>query len=286
METPADPVGRVVDNLIRYLENLKEDGVAGIELSRESTASPRPPPESVAVAHIGRLAARSPITDLMPGLPSGANVTAIPVIPEMRATVPVDELAVKAELSAIASKVAACTQCSLHRTRTKTVPGQGHFRPDILFVGEGPGADEDLQGLAFIGRAGQLLTRLIHRMGYRREDVFIANVVKCRPPENRKPLPDEIDACRAYLKSQIAVLVPKVIVALGASALEGLLATQEKVFISRMRGKWLSYGNTPLMPTFHPSYLLRNQSAMWDVWNDMQAVLKLLGRVPPPKNPG
>jgi len=198
---------------------------------------------------------------------------------------PVNNSSVEKEMLRIASQISACTRCELHAARTKTVPGQGHSHPDIMFVGEGPGADEDLQGVAFIGRAGQLLTRLIVRMGYRREDVFIANVVKCRPPDNRKPLPDEMKACLPYLQAQIALLKPKVIVTLGATALEGLIRAQNKILITRMRGQWLSYEDIPLMPTFHPSYLLRNQSVMWDVWNDMQEVLKHLGRTPPPRKP-
>jgi len=191
----------------------------------------------------------------------------------------------KAELKSIADKIASCAKCSLHEKRTKTVPGQGNNSPEILFIGEGPGEDEDLQGLAFVGRAGQLLTRLILRMGFTRDEVFIANIVKCRPPNNRKPLPEEMNACRPYLERQIAVLRPKVIVLLGASALEGLIPSEAPGrTISRVRGKWLEYGGIPAMPTFHPSYLLRNQSAMWDVWNDMQAVLKHLGRVAPARD--
>ncbi len=186
------------------------------------------------------------------------------------------------QLAELAAQIAACKRCALHAQRTKTVPGQGAWRPEVMFIGEGPGADEDRQGIAFVGRAGQLLTRLITRMGYRREDVFIANVVKCRPPENRKPLPEEMAACLPYLKAQIAVLEPRVIVTLGATALEGVVAGLGKVAISRLRGQWLAYEGIPLMPTFHPSYLLRNQAAMWDVWSDMQAVLKHLGRKPPP----
>ncbi len=188
------------------------------------------------------------------------------------------------ELKTIAGEIAACTKCALHQKRTKTVPGQGNPRPEILFIGEGPGEDEDLQGLAFVGRAGQLLTRLIVRMGFTRDEVFIANIVKCRPPNNRKPLPEEANACRPYLERQIAVLKPKVIVLLGASAFEGLIPSRlPGMTISKVRGKWLEYQGIPAMPTFHPSYLLRNQSAMWDVWNDMQAVLKHLGREIPAK---
>ncbi|MBU4198385.1 MAG: uracil-DNA glycosylase [Verrucomicrobia bacterium] len=225
---------------------------------------------------------------LMTSSPSDAQSPAGPVVPETRIPVAANDSAVnvKAALAGIASQIAVCTKCVLHKTRTKTVPGQGHSQPEILFVGEGPGADEDLQGLAFVGRAGQLLTRLIIRMGYRREDVFIANVVKCRPPDNRKPLPDEMEACLPFLKAQVAALKPKVIVTLGATALEGLIPAQGKIFITRLRGKWLTYENIPLMPTFHPSYLLRNPPAMWDVWNDMLEVLKLLGRTPPPKKSG
>ena len=190
----------------------------------------------------------------------------------------------EAELKSIADQVAACKKCSLHKKRTKTVPGQGNSRPEILFIGEGPGEDEDRQGLAFVGRAGQLLTRLIVRMGFTREEVFIANIVKCRPPNNRKPLPEEMNTCRPYLEEQIAVLKPKVIVLLGASALDGLIPTElPGRTISKARGKWLEYRGIPTMLTFHPSYLLRNQSAMWDVWNDMQEVLKHLGRKPQPQ---
>lgn len=190
----------------------------------------------------------------------------------------------EAELKLIVDRVAVCTKCPLHEKRTKTVPGQGNSRPEILFIGEGPGEEEDRQGLAFVGKAGQLLTRLIVRMGYKREEVFIANIVKCRPPNNRKPLPEEMNACRPYLEQQIVVLKPKVIVLLGASALEGLIPSEMPGrTISKVRGKWLEYRGIPTMPTFHPSYLLRNQSAMWDVWNDMQAVLKHLGRAVPDK---
>lgn len=208
------------------------------------------------------------------------NVTEIKKAGESAAPIPPDEA-----LKAIAAAVASCKKCPLHQKRMKTVPGQGNSRPEILFIGEGPGEDEDRQGLAFVGRAGQLLTRLIVRMGFTRDKVFIANIVKCRPPNNRKPLPAEAQTCRPYLEEQIAVLKPKIIVLLGASALEGLIPPESPGrTISKVRGKWLAYGGIPAMPTFHPSYLLRNQSAMWDVWNDMQLVLKHLGRAVPEKH--
>ena len=184
---------------------------------------------------------------------------------------------VSTELKAIAQKVAACKKCGLHAKRRQAVPGQGFLHPDILFIGEGPGEDEDEQGLAFVGRAGQMLTRLITRMGYTRDEVFIANIVKCRPPNNRKPLPAEMNVCRPYLEQQIVVLKPKVIVLLGASAFEGLMPPAAPgITISKVRGKWLEYQGILTMPTFHPSYLLRNPAAMWDVWSDMQQVLSLI----------
>lgn len=184
-------------------------------------------------------------------------------------------------LAAIAEEIAQCTKCGLHARRIRTVPGQGNARPEIMFVGEGPGADEDRQGLAFVGRAGSLLTQMIAAMGLTREDVFIGNVVKCRPPDNRPPLPDEMAACMPYLREQIDVLKPRVIVALGGTAVKGLLGIETG--ITRIRGQWLSFEGVPTMPTFHPAYLLRNQSAKKDAWADLQEVLKRLGRTAPPR---
>lgn len=186
---------------------------------------------------------------------------------------------VAAGLAAVAEKVRACTLCPLHATRTRTVPGQGSTAPEIMFIGEGPGADEDQQGLAFVGRAGQLLTKIIEAMGFTREQVFIGNIVKCRPPGNRVPMPEEMQTCLPYLREQIALLKPKVIVALGATAVKGLLDTQSG--ITRLRGQWMSYEGIDLMPTFHPAYLLRNPAGKKDVWEDMKAVLARLGREPP-----
>lgn len=180
----------------------------------------------------------------------------------------------------LSSEIAACTKCELHSSRTNTVPGQGNSTPEIMFIGEAPGADEDLQGLAFVGRAGQLLTKMIQAMGYSREDVFIGNILKCRPPENRKPLPGEMETCMPYLKRQIEVLRPKVIIALGATAVQGLVATD--ISISKLRGTWLSFEGIRLMPTFHPAYLLRNPSAKKFVWEDLKEVLRFLGKEPPP----
>ena len=145
-----------------------------------------------------------------------------------------------------------------------------------MFIGEAPGADEDEQGEPFVGRAGQLLTKIIEAMGYRREDVYIANVLKCRPPENRPPLPEEVVNCMPYLLAQIDAIQPKVMVALGATAVRSLLDVQ--LGITKMRGNWYTFHGIPIMPTFHPAYLLRNPPAKKEVWDDMKTVLAKLGR--------
>ena len=186
-----------------------------------------------------------------------------------------------AAMQAVAARISSCTRCPLHSSRTKTVPGQGSLRPEIMFIGEGPGADEDRQGLAFVGRAGQLLTKMITAMGYSRDDVWIGNIVKCRPPGNRVPAPEEMDACLPYLREQITLLKPKVIVALGATAVKGLF--EGPVAITKMRGKWLRFEDIDTMPTYHPAYLLRNPPAKREVWEDMKEVLRKLGREVPEK---
>src|SRR3989454_3414916 len=152
-----------------------------------------------------------------------------------------------------------CTRCKLHGTRHTIVFGDGNPKAELVFVGEGPGADEDAQGLPFVGRAGKLLTQMIEAMGLQRKDVYICNVVKCRPPENRAPEKDEIAICSPFLLRQLDVIQPKVIVCLGAVALKALLGAERG--ITHLRGQWLEYRGTRLMPTYHPAYLLRNPSA-------------------------
>jgi len=160
-------------------------------------------------------------------------------------------------LARVAAEVAACPECpELVASRTKTVPGQGSPYAKLLFIGEGPGQDEDLQGLAFVGRAGQLLTKMIDSIGMTREEVFIANIVKCRPPGNRQPAPDEAARCRPFLMRQINILRPKIIVALGGVAAQNLLETHDG--ITRLRGRFYPFMGAKLMPTFHPAYVLRN----------------------------
>ncbi|HKW32762.1 MAG TPA: uracil-DNA glycosylase [Candidatus Acidoferrum sp.] len=168
-----------------------------------------------------------------------------------------------------------CTRCKLHKHRHTIVFGDGNPKAELVFVGEGPGADEDAQGLPFVGRAGKLLTQMIEAMGLQRKDVYICNVVKCRPPENRTPEEDEVSTCTPFLLRQLDVIAPKVIVCLGAVAAKSLLKTNRG--ISQFRGQWLDFRSSKLMATYHPAYLLRNPNAKGEVWKDLQKVMALLG---------
>ena len=180
------------------------------------------------------------------------------------------------DLASIQAAVAACQLCGLCRTRTQTVFSDGTGRSRLMFVGEAPGADEDATGVPFVGRAGQLLTKMIEAgMGLTRKDVYIANVLKCRPPGNRNPEPDEIASCRAYLDAQIALVNPAVLVALGKFAAHFLLETEEP--ITRLRGKWGMRQGIPVMPTYHPSFLLRQPERKKEAWEDLQQVLRKMG---------
>jgi uracil-DNA glycosylase len=168
-----------------------------------------------------------------------------------------------------------CTRCRLHKNRHSIVFGDGNPKAELVFIGEGPGADEDAQGLPFVGRAGKLLTQMIEAMGLQRNDVYICNVVKCRPPENRLPEEDEVKTCSPFLFRQLDVIAPKVIVCLGAVAAKTLLQTNRG--ISQFRGQWLEYRGSKLMATYHPAYLLRNPNAKGEVWKDLQKVMAVLG---------
>ena len=177
-----------------------------------------------------------------------------------------------------------CRKCSLWQTRRNTVFGEGNLHAELMFVGEGPGADEDAAGRPFVGRAGQLLDKMIAAMTFAREEVYIANVVKCRPPGNRNPAPEEAQACIGILQRQIALVQPKAIVCLGGVAL--LFLCGETCGITRARGHWLNFNGIPVMPTFHPAYLLRQESAKRAAWSDLQQVMKLLGRTRPSRKQG
>ena len=181
-------------------------------------------------------------------------------------------------LERIREDLGECTRCRLHQQRNKIVFGTGNPRAELVFVGEGPGHDEDVQGLPFVGRAGKLLTQMIEAMGLTRDEVYICNVVKCRPPENRKPEDDEVATCSPYLYRQLDTIAPKAIVCLGGTAAQALLKTKDS--ISRFRGQWFDYRNTKLLVTYHPAYLLRNPNAKGDVWKDLQKVMAHLGLQP------
>ncbi len=189
-----------------------------------------------------------------------------------------------ADLASLQEAVASCQLCGLCRTRKQTVFSDGTGRSRLMFVGEAPGADEDATGVPFVGRAGQLLTKMIEAgMGLSRNDVYIANVLKCRPPSNRNPEPDEIASCRSYLDAQIGFVKPAVLVALGKFAAQVLLETEEP--ITRLRGRWGTRQGIPVMPTYHPSFLLRQPERKKETWEDLQQVLRKLG-LPVPGKPG
>jgi DNA polymerase len=182
-------------------------------------------------------------------------------------------------LVAVRTDLGDCTRCKLHGLgRRQIVFGVGNPEAELMFVGEAPGADEDVQGVPFVGRAGQLLTKIIEAIGLKREDVYIANVIKCRPPGNRNPEQDEVETCEPFLFRQIDIIKPKVVVALGTFAARALLRTLDP--ISRLRGRVYEYRGAKLVPTFHPAYLLRNPGSKRDVWEDMKLVRRLLREVP------
>jgi DNA polymerase len=178
-------------------------------------------------------------------------------------------------LKELRADIGDCTRCKLHRLgRRQVVFGVGNPNADLMFVGEAPGADEDIQGIPFVGRAGQLLTKIIEAIGLGRDQVYIANVIKCRPPDNRNPEPDEVETCEPFLFRQVDTIQPKVIVALGTFAAKALLKTQDP--ISRLRGRVYDYRGAKLVPTFHPAFLLRSPERKRDVWEDMKKVRALL----------
>lgn len=198
------------------------------------------------------------------------------VTPDLTETTPVPFFREPADaLAAVRADIGDCTRCKLHRFgRRQIVFGVGNPSADLMFVGEAPGHDEDVQGIPFVGRAGQLLTKIIEAIDLKREDVYIANVIKCRPPENRNPEQDEVETCEPFLFQQIDIIKPKVIVALGTFAARALLRTLDP--ISRLRGRVYDYRGAKLIPTFHPAYLLRNPSSKREVWEDMKMVRELL----------
>lgn len=171
-------------------------------------------------------------------------------------------------------KVSACTACGLHKGRTQTVFGVGNINAELMIIGEAPGMNEDLKGEPFVGRAGQLLDAMLQSIGFNRDNVFIANILKCRPPHNRDPLPEEVNSCTPFLEKQIALVNPKLLLAVGRIAAHFLLNT--KTPLGKLRGKLTHYGAKPLLVTYHPAYLLRNPSDKRSAFKDLQLVLQTL----------
>lgn len=225
-----------------YLEYLREMGVTGLRISAEPGAASVPREESAGPRAVARPAA---------------------------------EGAAEALELLRAEEIGECRRCGLCQGRTNIVFGTGNPQARLMFVGEGPGRDEDRQGVPFVGRAGQLLTDIIKAMKLRREEVYIANIVKCRPPKNRTPVPSEIEACVGFLHRQIEIIRPEVIVGLGSIAVQTLLETSTG--ITRLRGQFREFMGIPFMATFHPAYLLRNPAKKREVWEDMQQVMARLG---------
>jgi uracil-DNA glycosylase len=252
---PRGDLLRLVRSLHAYVEELEGCGSWGLPAAE----SARAPKAAIDVA----ASAPERASDAPPQPTVAQAVKAVVHLPQASA----------ARLEALASEASVCTKCGLHEGRRQSVFSRGGGASGLVFVGEGPGEEEDRQGLPFVGPAGQLLDRMIAAMQLERDDVYVCNVVKCRPPKNRKPDPDEMALCMPFLAEQLSILEPRVIVALGATAVQGLLGTTEG--ITRLRGQWKLYrGKIPVMPTFHPAYLLRTPNAKRDVWKDLQEVLR------------
>ena len=263
----------MLDSVRDYLEQLAEEGLEGLPSMRPRTAAPGP--DAVGAKPAASAAAR-------PYAPDGASARAA-AASSPGSTPPPSELLSRypgldktGSLEALSEFIGDCKRCKLAPLRTHLVFGVGNPEADLMFVGEAPGADEDARGEPFVGRAGQLLTDIIERgMGLKRSDVYICNVIKCRPPDNRNPEPDEVAACEPFLMRQIDLVRPRAIVALGTFAVQALLKI--KTPISRLRGNWHEVRGVKLMPTFHPAYLLRSPGEKRWVWQDIQEVMKVLG---------
>ncbi len=248
------------DQLTEHLRFAAEIGVSGV--SRDAAWRTRADPGAVTGAINASKGSDPGLTpgpqDLPPEVPLTFSKNSAEALLALRADIGED-----------------CSRCKLATLgRTQIVFGVGHPQADLMFVGEAPGADEDAQGIPFVGRAGQLLTKIIEAINLTRDDVYIANIIKCRPPQNRNPEPDEVASCEPFLFRQIDAIQPKVIVALGKYAAQTLLRTETP--ISRLRGQVFDYRGAKLIPTFHPAYLLRNPSSKREVWEDMKLVRSLL----------
>jgi uracil-DNA glycosylase family 4 len=312
MPSMREELAAVVRDLTGHLEWLRENGVrevpapprslrpagkASPEAARSAATSLRavvraavaqaagaaPSPSAASAA-----AAPPPVPRAKRNRPSSNTAVAAPAAVAERPPVPASDARAVAPTSSglarplegVLAEMGDCRRCRLAAGRKNLVFGAGNPKAELVFVGEGPGEDEDDQGIPFVGRAGQLLTKMIEAMGFERGEVYICNVVKCRPPDNRTPEPDEVVACEPFLRAQLASLSPKVIVALGRCAAQTLL--RESAPLARLRGNWREYSGVPLMPTFHPAYLLRHPEEKKNAWLDLQLVMKRFGKTPAP----
>jgi DNA polymerase len=249
-----------------HLEYQRALGVKSIEIGSQDSQIPTATPATIS----------------LPKNPIGTRPAAPPHGTEIAKIVVTAQAAQPAALESIREEIGDCTRCKLHKGRSSIVFGEGDPKAAVLFVGEGPGFEEDQQGRPFVGAAGQLLTDIIEKgMKIKRAEVYICNIVKCRPPNNRNPEPDEVEACIGFVKKQINVIKPKVIVTLGNVPTQNLLGTKQG--ITKMRGVWQEYEGIPVMPTFHPSYLLRSPGEKGKVWEDIKLVMKKLGMSIPEK---
>lgn len=262
----------------RRLE-LRADRAMGLDAvwtggQKSAAPSPAPAAPALPVAVAATLAAPSSLFSTA----APAELTAL-VAPAASALPRADRIKLLQDMDR--DEVSGCTKCRLCQTRTHTVFGEGDAEAPLLFIGEGPGENEDLSGRPFVGRAGQLLDKMIAAMGLRREQVYIANLVKCRPPGNRVPAPDELASCTPYLVRQIDLIQPRAIVTLGLPATKYILETQRSM--GQMRGNWHSYRGIPVMPTYHPAYILRsyNEQTRAAVWSDLKQVMTALGLTAP-----
>ncbi len=266
---------------LQRLENLQR---AGVEQLGKANALPVQPAVQ-AMAAIESTAAPLPMENLRSAASAGTGNSRVTLErPRKTAQISADVDSQKFLLE-LNDEVRACKLCrELACSRKQTVFGVGNPQPRVVFFGEAPGADEDRQGEPFVGRAGQLLTKIIEACGWQRSDVYIMNVLKCRPPDNRNPLPNEVENCRPFFERQFEILQPEHIVCVGAVPAQALLKTTEAV--GKLRGRWHRYGDAKVLVTYHPSYLLRNPSAKKYVWDDMQVLLKEMGLPVPGKSGG
>lgn len=284
-ENSAETLQKRIEERLRYYEDL---GIklfyknrSGSGLARANGTSG--PAASIPIVSEEELSLRKPVSQPQPQSHSAKPPVVAPSIAPAGVSLFTDVQKIKDDtLLKIREDIGECMRCKLHKGRNKIVFGDGNPKARLVFVGEAPGADEDKQGIPFVGRAGKLLTQMIEAMGLERQDVYICNVVKCRPPDNRKPEDDEVSTCSPYLLRQLDTIEPKVLVCLGAVAAQTLLETNRG--ISQFRGEWMEWRGHKLMATYHPAYLLRNPAAKADVWKDLQKVMAELGLQLPKKS--